>query len=111
MPVWFPLDETRPLAVFAGIWTNWTSTRKIKEGELTADLYAFLTCEPDVEVGAVHPKAMPVILTEPDQIDVWMRAARHEAAALQRPLPDWALQIVAKGERKDGEGPQTIETD
>ena len=23
--IWFALDETRPLACFAGIWTNWTS--------------------------------------------------------------------------------------
>jgi putative SOS response-associated peptidase YedK len=25
--IWFALDETRPLACFAGIWTNWTSVR------------------------------------------------------------------------------------
>jgi hypothetical protein len=31
--IWFALDETRPLACFAGIWTNWTSVRKVKEGE------------------------------------------------------------------------------
>ena len=23
--IWFALDKTRPLACFAGIWTNWTS--------------------------------------------------------------------------------------
>jgi len=23
--IWFALDETRPLACFAGIWANWTS--------------------------------------------------------------------------------------
>jgi putative SOS response-associated peptidase YedK len=41
--IWFALDESRPLACFAGIWTNWTSVRKVKEGETTNDLYAFLT--------------------------------------------------------------------
>jgi putative SOS response-associated peptidase YedK len=25
--IWFALDETRSLACFAGIWTNWTSVR------------------------------------------------------------------------------------
>ena len=63
--IWFALDESRPLACFAGIWTRWTSVRKVKEGETTNDLFAFLTTEPNAEVGAIHPKAMPVILTTP----------------------------------------------
>jgi putative SOS response-associated peptidase YedK len=60
--VWFALDESRPLAVFAGIWTNWTSVRKVKEGETTNDLFGFLTTEPKNVVGSIHPKAMPVKL-------------------------------------------------
>jgi putative SOS response-associated peptidase YedK len=32
-PVWFAFDESRPLAFFAGLWTCWTSVRKVKEGE------------------------------------------------------------------------------
>src|SRR5665213_459194 len=60
-PVWFAFDESRPLAFFAGIWTRWTSVRKVKEGETTNDLFGFLTTEPNKEVGAIHPKAMPVI--------------------------------------------------
>ncbi len=43
--VWFALDETRPLAFFAGIWTRWTSVRKVKEGETTNDLFAILTTD------------------------------------------------------------------
>ena len=43
--------------------------RKVKEGETTNDLFAFLTTEPNREVGAIHPKAMPVILTTPEEID------------------------------------------
>jgi hypothetical protein len=27
-PVWFALDDSRPLAFFAGNWTRWTSVRK-----------------------------------------------------------------------------------
>jgi len=101
-PVWFALGEDRPLAVFAGIWTRWTSVRKLKEGEVTADLFAFLTTEPNAEVGAVHPKAMPVILTAPEEIEQWLTAPAEEALRLQRPLPDGALTIVARGEKQDG---------
>jgi putative SOS response-associated peptidase YedK len=104
-PVWFALDETRPLAFFAGIWTRWTSVRKVKEGETTNDLFAFLTTEPNREVGAVHPKAMPAILTTPEEIDLWMTGPAEQALNLQRPLADGSLTIVARGEKKDGETP------
>jgi len=101
-PVWFALGEDRPLAFFAGIWTRWTSVRKLKEGETTNDLFAFLTTEANVEVGAIHPKAMPVILTEPEDFETWLEAPLPEALRLQRPLPDGMLRIVARGTKQDG---------
>jgi putative SOS response-associated peptidase YedK len=57
--------------------------------------------EPNAEVGAVHPKAMPVILTTPDEVETWMMAPPNEALTLQRPLPDGALKIVARGVKED----------
>lgn len=101
-PVWFAFDETRPLGFFAGIWSRWTSVRKVREGETTNDIFAFLTTEPNAEVGAVHPKAMPVILVTQGEIDLWMNAPPEDALRLQRPLPDNAVKIVARGEKKDG---------
>jgi putative SOS response-associated peptidase YedK len=31
----FALNESRPFAFFAGLWTNWTSVRKVNRGETT----------------------------------------------------------------------------
>ncbi|WP_292038987.1 MULTISPECIES: SOS response-associated peptidase family protein [unclassified Brevundimonas] len=93
-PVWFKLsqDEADPLAFFAGIHLQgWEGVRKIKTGWETADLYAFLTTDPSEPVKSVHPKAMPVILTEPDDIEMWMNGPWDLAKVLQRPLPNDAL--------------------
>jgi len=101
--IWFAFGEDRPTAFFAGIWTpQWTSVRKLKEGPVSADLYAFLTTDPNAEVKAIHPKAMPVILTTPEACETWMTAPWEYASALQRPLPDGVLQIVARGVKQDG---------
>jgi len=78
-PIWFALDESRPLACFAGIWTRWASVRKVREGETTNDLFAFLTTESNTLVATYRPKAIPVILTTPAEIDLWMTAPAPEA--------------------------------
>ncbi len=101
-PVWFALDESRPLAVFAGLWTRWTSVRKVKEGPTANDLFAFLTTEPNAIVAPIHAKAMPVILRTQEEVDLWMTAPAQDALTLQRPLPDDALRIVARGGKSDG---------
>jgi len=73
------------------------------KGDVEADLFAFLTTTPNAEVAAIHPKAMPVILTGEDEIEHWLTAPFIEASALQKPLLDGSLTVVARGAKRDGE--------
>ena len=102
-PTWFGLDDSRPLAFFAGIWTEWHGVRGTKKNPVEGKhlLYGFLTTEANAVVAPIHPKAMPVILTTVEECDRWLNATPAEAMALQRPLADDALKIVAQGERED----------
>lgn len=103
VPHWFALDEDRPLLAFAGLWRPWTGTRGTKADPVEGEhhLFAFLTCEPNQVVASIHPKAMPVILTTPEEQHAWLTAPADEALRLQRPLADGMLRIVASGEKQD----------
>lgn len=93
-PIWFALPD-QPVAFFAGLYhPAWEGVRKIKAGWERADLFGFLTTEPNAEVGAVHPKAMPVVLTQVSEWTTWLNAPWDEARDLQRPLPDGALDVI-----------------
>ncbi len=103
-PIWFALGTDRPLFAFAGLWTRWRGVRGPKSAPVEGEheLYGILTTEANAVVAPIHPKAMPVILTSPAEVDLWLMGETPAALMLQRPLPDEALSIVAKGEREDG---------
>ena len=103
-PKWFALSEDRPLFAFAGLWTPWRGVRGPKSAPVDGqhELFGFLTTEANAVVAPIHPKAMPVILTTPAEVDLWLLADAPKALELQRPLPDDALRIVASGEKEDG---------
>ena len=82
--VWFGLHEDHePLFAFAGIW---------RPGEDGAYM-AFLTCDANEMVGAVHPKAMPVTLRASYAMD-WLTFEREQACALAVPFPDTDMRRI-----------------
>jgi putative SOS response-associated peptidase YedK len=102
-PTWFALSEDRPLFAFAGLWTPWRGVRGPKSAPVEGEheLFGFLTTEANAVVAPIHPKAMPVILRSVEEADQWLEGDTPDALALQRPLPDDALRIVARGEKED----------
>ena len=86
---WFSVPS-EPVFAIAGIW---------RDSEVAS--FAMLTTDPNPLVEAVHPKAMPVILTRPEEWAQWLSAPTPRALELQRPLPDGELDIVAEGSRED----------
>jgi putative SOS response-associated peptidase YedK len=53
---------------------------------------ALAPAKPNPLVGAIHPKAMPVILDEADYA-VWLHASFDEACALAKPYPSQLMAL------------------
>jgi hypothetical protein len=51
---------------------------------------------------------MPVIMTMPEEVEMWLKAPAIDALRLQRPLRDDALHIVARGQKKDGDDDKAL---
>lgn len=100
---WFAQNADRPLMFFAGFWTPWKGVRKVRDGEREFELYGFLTTSPNEIVSPIHQKAMPAILTTPEEVDLWLRGEWDEVKHLQRPLPGNML-VVVEPPAKSGDG-------
>ncbi|WP_282153942.1 SOS response-associated peptidase [Ruegeria atlantica] len=109
---WFRLtgDEPRRPFAFAGFSRRWNwekdglrkkSDEDLVESDTPTLAMAFMTTEPNEVVAPIHPKAMPVILRTPEEFEQWLHGSPEEAAELQRPLPDDALEIAFVGEKED----------
>lgn len=92
---WFALDQSMPLAFFAGLRASWHGTRRKDEGPRDHEVFAFFTTEPNDVVRPIHKKAMPVVLRTAEERELWLQAPWSEARALQKPLPDGELEVIA----------------
>ena len=98
---WFTIDADLPC--FAGFWRPWHGERlkeiegkKRRQREVDDwELFAFMTTEPNDTVAAIHPKAMPAIITTASEAKSWL-AAEEGSLALQRPLPDGMVSRMEK---------------
>ena len=82
---WFAMaEEHPPLFAFPGLW---------RPGE-GGPFMAFLTCAANATVGAVHPKAMPVML-RPADAERWLDSERVDACSLAQPFEDMAMRRVS----------------
>ncbi|MBN8808416.1 MAG: SOS response-associated peptidase family protein [Sphingomonas sp.] len=85
-PHWFSIPS-RAIGTFAGIW------RPSEAGPI----FAFLTCGYDGEaqkhvVGAIHPKAIPVMLHDED-VDRWLTAPIDDALSLACAFPSQLMAV------------------
>ncbi|MCH8617155.1 SOS response-associated peptidase [Sphingomonas sp. SM33] len=80
--VWFGHPD-QPVFAFAGIW---------RPGE-GGPFMSFLTCQANKTVGAIHPKAMPVML-DPRSFNRWLEIDRDNICELAVPYADEGVMVV-----------------
>jgi putative SOS response-associated peptidase YedK len=94
--------DARPLFAFAGIWRTWNGTLRIRGEEVeNPSVYAILTVPPNEEVGKIHKKAMPVVLTTEEAHGQWLEGSTEEAFSLAKPAAPSELVVVHSGETED----------
>ena len=87
--VWFERSDT-PVSAFAGLW------RETDQGPR----FAFLTTEANQTVGAIHPKAMPVLL-DADSHETWLAGDYEAATASARSFDDARMTAASDEPRMD----------
>ena len=101
---WFTIngDHPRPLFAFPAIWRSYTGPIR-KDGEsVSQEVYAFMTTEPNPLTASINHERMPVLLSDPEQFETWLKGTTKEAFALARSFPAEGMNIVQSGlEKRD----------
>lgn len=101
---WFAIngDDSRPLFAFPGIWRSYTGPLKKNGENVTLEVFAFMTTEPNALTVSINHERMPVLLSADEQFETWLKGTPKEAFALARQFPAEAMRIVQLGaEKKD----------
>jgi putative SOS response-associated peptidase YedK len=100
---WFSLKgrDARPLFAFPGIWRRYKGPVRKEGPNVDIETYAFLTTTPNSLVATINHERMPVILTNEEEFDTWLRGSAEEAFALARAYPPEQMRIVQEGYYKE----------
>ena len=96
---WFAIngDEERPLFAFPGIWKRYRGPLKKDGPNVEIETYSFLTTTPNSLVATINHERMPVLLTQEEEFETWLRGSPDEAFALAREYPPKQMRIVREG--------------
>jgi len=100
---WFAIngDEQRPLFAFPGIWRKYVGPIKKDGPNVSLEVYAFLTTEPNELTASINHERMPVLLSSEDEFEIWLRGSSKEAFALARSFDAKRMRIVQSGLEKE----------
>jgi hypothetical protein len=105
--IWFALDETPPPRLLRRHLVELDVGPEV-QGRRDPQRHFRVPDDGAERRGRRHPpKAMPVILMTPDEVETWMTAPPDEALKLQRPVPDGTLRTVVRGVKEDPAGTAT----
>jgi putative SOS response-associated peptidase YedK len=108
---WFARPD-RAMAMFAGVWREWTGARGPKSApvEGTHKLFTILTTDANDLVRPIHAKAMPLVLVGEDAYARWLNTPAAELEAIQvQPIANDTLSALNEDEASVFEGMEDLQ--
>jgi putative SOS response-associated peptidase YedK len=101
---WFAIkdgDDPRPLFAFPGICRRYKGPAKKDGPVVELETYSFLTTTPNPLVATINHERMPVLLTQEEEFEAWLKGPPDEAFALLREYPAERMRLVQEGFDKE----------